>query len=753
MNAFLHDPSTALQIALVGGLTVVLTLAAWLVFLLACREEAHIRGVGLALCLGCLVLMPALGFLSTVTGVGWTWSLTDEETKEDLELPLPAAMPETDLGFAGLFPPHQAADEKATDPASKESWWRGAWMRFWKDGAWWPQVMNGFGLIWAAGAVMAMARLATGLLHVRRLLGQTRPLTKDEAAKLSTSHREIADGLLESLRLTPLPLVPFLAGFRRPRIVLPESLLNELAPEKLSLILRHEFSHRAQGDQWLALLQNAAVCLHWWNPLVHMLSQSLTQAREEMSDAAVVAREPQAVRQDYGELLLRIAESCARPPRHACALAATSTYQSLRRRLVRLRSLGEAGYRRPSRWAVAGGAVAAGLLASLGCGQIAAQTPPAAEEPLPPILGEPPQAPSPTPSVEKTTPSSPRDEPLHQIALHCRLMEVKAAEASSSQWPDRHRTYTTEEFESFTRWANEQASVSLLSAPSVVAWDAQPARVEVIRTMVLTGSRAPGQETDASTLKEVPVGAFVELTAQLEADHRLRLTGQATLREVDAKDESPGLKPPGPIVSFNTVETYFDTQLQSGETQLIACRTSPSQKNRLYLTITAEDLGPTPASRPLADVEGLSIYLQARTLDYAKIAGENNPMGDWMGSQSEDSADPSTPLVKGVFTDPQVQVVYRALKVSRNIVIPEPEAAIIGPELPSLPLKEAPLVLTPLLGADGMTVTLDLEYQTGTEPNHKVTTSVTFWEGHTVLCYLPVENKLLFVSAQAMPKE
>lgn len=77
---------------------------------------------------------------------------------------------------------------------------------------------------------------------------------------------------------------PFVWGLGRPRIYLPPHLHGETR----RYILLHERAHLRRGDHWVKPLFFAALCLHWYNPLLRLAFRALTAQMEAACDEAVV---------------------------------------------------------------------------------------------------------------------------------------------------------------------------------------------------------------------------------------------------------------------------------------------------------------------------------------------------------------------------------------------------------------------------------------------------------------------------------
>ncbi len=167
-------------------------------------------------------------------------------------------------------------------------------------------IATGAMVVWAAGALLMLARLARNCGRVVLLRRSSRPL-QDAAHQLLL--REIAARL--GMRRVPLLLVssrtiaPLAVGFGRPAIILPERLLASVSDNELRDVLVHELSHVQRGDQRIVLLQELAGALYWPIVSVHALNRELRRTREELCDNVVLARRDAI---SYGETLLHVAE-------------------------------------------------------------------------------------------------------------------------------------------------------------------------------------------------------------------------------------------------------------------------------------------------------------------------------------------------------------------------------------------------------------------------------------------------------------
>jgi D-alanyl-D-alanine endopeptidase (penicillin-binding protein 7) len=168
----------------------------------------------------------------------------------------------------------------------------------------------------AAGAAFRLGRLALGTAKLRRWRRAARPLAGPGlAAVQDAAHRA---GARARVYLSPAVQVPSTYGVRRPVVLLPER-FAALEPARQRDVLVHELLHVRRRDWSAALAEEIASAVLWFHPAVGWLLGRIRLAREQVVDAAVVARTGE--RRGYLETLLAFAAVPA-PPAPAPALFA-----------------------------------------------------------------------------------------------------------------------------------------------------------------------------------------------------------------------------------------------------------------------------------------------------------------------------------------------------------------------------------------------------------------------------------------------
>jgi len=160
-------------------------------------------------------------------------------------------------------------------------------------------------MIWLAGATLLLARLADGLLRVRKLVRRAKPLT--DGAVLQIVDGECARlGLAQvpKLLISSTPVVPFVAGLRRPAIILPADCLA-WTHFRIRAVLVHELAHIRRRDLPSQTFATAVTALWWFQPLAWWTRSALRRESERACDAAVLESGVQA--SNYAKELLEIA--------------------------------------------------------------------------------------------------------------------------------------------------------------------------------------------------------------------------------------------------------------------------------------------------------------------------------------------------------------------------------------------------------------------------------------------------------------
>jgi beta-lactamase regulating signal transducer with metallopeptidase domain len=291
-------PLWLLSAALRGALVAALALTA---LGLLRRSSASLRHGVLVLALGALALLPLASSVLPAWRVALgPWSeavgglVVDESTRPIAEATAPPrvaspAAPAAAVGVGGVA--------RGANPLSLRG--------------------RALTLLWAAGVLVGLARLAGAQAKARAIVRRARPL--DDAAWA----REVARAArLVSIR-GPRVLVsdevegPAVTGLVRPTLLLPAGALAWGQALRQAVLL-HEFAHLRRGDIATTLLAEFVRALHWFDPLVWVAVRRLHHERELAADS--FALRAGALPSSYAESLLAVA-GAGRSPGAVLAMA------------------------------------------------------------------------------------------------------------------------------------------------------------------------------------------------------------------------------------------------------------------------------------------------------------------------------------------------------------------------------------------------------------------------------------------------
>jgi len=198
-----------------------------------------------------------------------------------------------------------------------------------------PQLLTA---IWAMGVTFFTLTWAIRhAIFVRRLKAHSKKITSGPIYNL---HILTCCGLgikrPVTLKSCPIISVPVMYGMFRPVIVLPEANVNQ-SLRLLSLALLHETSHIKHRHILTRLLCLAALAIHWFNPLVHLMNRKALEESEKACDNTVIEYSGNENRELYSQTLLLAAKqeaACRKAARFgAVAYSLTGGGKKMKRRL------------------------------------------------------------------------------------------------------------------------------------------------------------------------------------------------------------------------------------------------------------------------------------------------------------------------------------------------------------------------------------------------------------------------------------
>jgi beta-lactamase regulating signal transducer with metallopeptidase domain len=162
-------------------------------------------------------------------------------------------------------------------------------------------------LIWAAGAMLALARLLLGTLRMRRITRNAERLIDYPWSMLMNHLRgqlDIRDHV--AIYVSAEVAMPMTWGVLIPVIVLPPE-SSAWSGEWRRVVLLHELAHIKRRDCLTQMLAHLACALYWFNPLVWFAARQLRIERELACDDYVL--EVGTWASDYAKYLIEIAQT------------------------------------------------------------------------------------------------------------------------------------------------------------------------------------------------------------------------------------------------------------------------------------------------------------------------------------------------------------------------------------------------------------------------------------------------------------
>ncbi len=176
------------------------------------------------------------------------------------------------------------------------------------------QITAGAGLlaifaIWSALSLFRIAQIIRSYRYLRGIKQRSRAVSPERMVNFN--YWLLACGIDRTARLLVSSEIvsPMAVGFRRPAVIVPETLLNEFTAEELDHVLLHELAHIARYDDWTNLFARLIGALLPIHPVAVWLIKNIEQEREIACDDWVVAMTGEA--RPYAASLTRLFELCS----------------------------------------------------------------------------------------------------------------------------------------------------------------------------------------------------------------------------------------------------------------------------------------------------------------------------------------------------------------------------------------------------------------------------------------------------------
>ena len=163
--------------------------------------------------------------------------------------------------------------------------------------------------IWAVLSLFRLTQLIRSYRYLRGIKERSRPVSPERLVNFN--YWLLACGIDRTVRLVVSGEIvsPMAVGFRRPAVIVPETLMHEFTADELDHVLLHELAHIARYDDWTNLFARLIGALLPVHPVAVWLLKRIEQEREVACDDWVVAMTGEA--RPYAASLTRLFELCS----------------------------------------------------------------------------------------------------------------------------------------------------------------------------------------------------------------------------------------------------------------------------------------------------------------------------------------------------------------------------------------------------------------------------------------------------------
>jgi len=165
-------------------------------------------------------------------------------------------------------------------------------------------------MLWLAGTLLIAGYVCMRSIGLWRMVKRERPITGQKILDLLEDCKmqmgiETILGVVVSDRVKS----PALFGFIRPRLLLPQGMLETFGFEELRYVFIHELAHLKQRDIYLGWLIALLHVAHWFNPLMWFAFSQMRADREIACDRLAISTMAPHEPPEYGRTIVSLLES------------------------------------------------------------------------------------------------------------------------------------------------------------------------------------------------------------------------------------------------------------------------------------------------------------------------------------------------------------------------------------------------------------------------------------------------------------
>jgi bla regulator protein BlaR1 len=168
--------------------------------------------------------------------------------------------------------------------------------------------------VWLVGGAALAGYILIRALGLWRAVVSERPVTDQQILELLEDCKlQMRVRTLVGVVVTDKVKSPALFGFVRPRILLPQGLIETIGLDELHYVFLHELAHLRRRDIYLGWLVCLLQVLHWFNPLIWFAFRRMRADQEMAADALALASAGTDESRRYGQTIVNLLERFSRP--------------------------------------------------------------------------------------------------------------------------------------------------------------------------------------------------------------------------------------------------------------------------------------------------------------------------------------------------------------------------------------------------------------------------------------------------------
>mgnify|MGYP000671966416 CR=1 FL=1 len=155
-------------------------------------------------------------------------------------------------------------------------------------------------LVISIGSIGFIGQYLLGLVRIRRLISNSRPLAKEQTISCEQQCRILQMNV--RVRVSEVATSPFVYGLFKTYLLLPDYFFR-LSETQQYLLLEHELNHVQRKDPQSIILMRLLASVFWFNPVLRYLEAKYIQKMELACDQQVIVSHPKK-RLAYAQTLI-----------------------------------------------------------------------------------------------------------------------------------------------------------------------------------------------------------------------------------------------------------------------------------------------------------------------------------------------------------------------------------------------------------------------------------------------------------------